>query len=127
MRAHILTLLLACLSTVVWASQRFDVKNDTAVDRNYETLFCDSGQYRYQGKKLYFLIPLMQKKIRLVLDDIELGTASKHGFRSLFKTDKYQPHVRSVFQPMAEGTYSRRCQGSRDTFRNLKHPNQPHC
>lgn len=99
MRAHILTLLLAYVSTAVLASEWSDMSNDTlhTYNGNYLMLYCGSGQYRYQAKKSNFLLRLMQKKIQSVFDDIKLGTASKHGFRSLFKTDKYQPHVRSVF------------------------------
>lgn len=82
---------------------RSDVENDRAQSGNFAMFRCGSGQPDSQAEKLKTLLSYTRLILREVLVDLKLGTASKHGFRSFFKSNTNLPHVKSVFEAIYEG------------------------
>ena len=102
-KARIVALLLAYVSVGVRADYWSDFNNDRGQSGNYIMYLCGSGQSKFKASRLQALLPHVWQNLQGVLADVKLGTASKHGFRSFFKTNTNQPLVRSGFQSIAEG------------------------
>ncbi|KAL8734116.1 MAG: hypothetical protein Q9181_003305 [Wetmoreana brouardii] len=84
--------------------------NDRLKTRSLES----SGNYRItncdlicRSRDVLSLLPQVWEALQSVLADLEHGTASRHGFRTFFKTNASLPHVKSVFQAIANGRYLR--------------------
>ena len=103
MKAYILRLILGIFLFGVDADFPSEFRNDRAQSGNYVMHLCGSGLPDSQAAKLQVLLPYMRRTLGDVQIDIKAGTASRHGFRSFFKTDANQPYVRSVFEAIADG------------------------
>ena len=106
MKAQLLTLQLVLhFLAAIKADVTSDFQSDIAQSGNYRFSLCGSGQPGSQASKLQSLLPYIWQNLQNVLADVELGTASKHGFRSIFNTNTNRPYVRSVFRAITEGTH----------------------
>ena len=76
---------------------------DTVSSGNYLIHRCNAGQPGSQASKLQSLLPQVYDGIQKVIADLELGTASTHGYSTFFKDDSSKAEVSQVFQKMAAG------------------------
>ncbi|KAL8684455.1 MAG: hypothetical protein Q9224_006341, partial [Gallowayella concinna] len=67
---------------------------------NYSILHCSTNP---RSSRIIDLLPQVFQSIQLVLRDLDHGTASRHGYRTFFKTNTHLPLVKKVFQDMAQG------------------------
>lgn len=56
-----------------------------------------------ESQGIYNLLPQVWQTLQLVLTDLELGTASPHGFSTFFKSNTNLPIVRQVYRAIADG------------------------
>lgn len=56
-----------------------------------------------RSQDLLNLLPQVWEALRLVLSDLEHGTASQHGFRAFFKSNANIPVVKEVFRSIEDG------------------------
>ncbi|KAL9011590.1 MAG: hypothetical protein Q9173_003578 [Seirophora scorigena] len=73
---------------------------DTSITGNYLIRNCQRINHSTQ---LQQLIQQMLQALRLVLADLEQGTASRHGFHTFFRSNANIPVTRQVFRAMAAG------------------------
>ena len=105
MKAYILRVFLGIFLLGVDADFPSEFRNDRGQSGNYVIHLCGSDQPDSQAAKLQVLIPYIRRTLGDVQIDIKMGTASRHGFRSFFKTNANQPYVRSVFEDIADGRW----------------------
>ncbi|MCJ1302022.1 hypothetical protein MMC08_004823 [Hypocenomyce scalaris] len=75
-----------------------------ATSGNYVILKCGAGQANSHASYLQTLLPLMASSLQNAITDVQLGTASMHGYTAFFKTNDNKKAVQSVFQNIADGT-----------------------
>ena len=80
-----------------------EFQNDRAQSGNYVMYLCGSGRPNSPASMLQIVLPYIWRNLQDVLVDVKLGTASKHGYRSFFKTNSNKQHVQAIFQDIAEG------------------------
>ena len=76
---------------------------DTVSSGNYLIHLCNSGQPGSEASKLQSLLPQVYNGIQKVIADLQLGTASTHGYSAFFKDDSSKAEVSQVFHKMAAG------------------------
>lgn len=76
---------------------------DTVSSGNYLIAFCNSGQPGSEASKLQNLLPQVYNGLQKVIADLQLGTASTHGYSAFFKNNSNQAEVMLVYQRMAAG------------------------
>ena len=76
---------------------------DTVSSGNYLIHMCNSGQPDSQASKLQSLLPQVYDGILKVIADLQLGTASTHGYSTFFKDDSSKAEISQVFLKMAAG------------------------
>ncbi|KAI4176944.1 MAG: hypothetical protein LQ343_000801 [Gyalolechia ehrenbergii] len=57
-----------------------------------------------RSQHLHQFLPEVWQGLQLVLSDLELGTASRHGFSTFFKSNINRPIARHVYRAIANGT-----------------------
>ena len=77
--------------------------DDTVSSGNYLIHRCNSGQPDSQASKLQSLLPQVYDGILKVIADLQLGTASTHGYSTFFKDDSSKAEISQVFLQMAAG------------------------
>ncbi|KAL8720151.1 MAG: hypothetical protein Q9225_002939 [Loekoesia sp. 1 TL-2023] len=121
MKAHLFLLPLALVlaKADIWNNITADLLGDRVQSGNYAISLCGSAQPDSLASTLLTTLPYIWQQLQNVLVDVELGTASKHGFRSIFKSNKNKSFVRSVFHAIAEGgNITRKTGKPSDTFLN---------
>ena len=76
---------------------------DTVSSGNYLIHRCNSGRPGSEASKVQSLLPQVYNGIQKVIADLQLGTASTHGYSAFFKDDSSKAEVSQVFQKMAAG------------------------
>ena len=76
---------------------------DTVSSGNYLIHRCNSGQPGSEASKLQSLLPQVYDGLQKVIADLQLGTASTHGYSTFFKDDSSKAEITQVFQQMAAG------------------------
>ena len=82
-----------------------EFENDRGQSGNYVMYLCGSGRPNSPASKLQDVLPYIWRNLQDVLVDVKLGTASKQGYRSFFKTDSNKQYVQAIFQAIAEGEF----------------------
>ena len=77
--------------------------NDTVSSGSYLIHMCNSGQPDSQASKLQSLLPQVYDGILKVIADLQLGSASTHGYSTFFKDDSSKAEISQVFLKMATG------------------------
>lgn len=67
---------------------------------NYSIFFCEKN---INSAGIVDFLPQVRGALQFVLQDLENGIASRHGYRTFFKSNANLPHVKQVFQAIAEG------------------------
>ena len=67
---------------------------------NYVLLYCEHNN---RSAELLELLPQVWQAVQLVLQDLQYGIASRHGYRAFFKSDVHLPVLETVFKNMAAG------------------------
>lgn len=76
---------------------------DTVSSGNYLIHLCNSGQPDSEASKLQDLLPQVYNGLQKVIADLQLGTASTHGYSAFFKDDSSKAKILRVYQRMAVG------------------------
>lgn len=76
---------------------------DTVSSGKYLIHLCNSGQPGSEASKLQNLLPQVYDGLQRVIIDIQLGTASTHGYSAFFKNDSSKAEVLQVYQEIAAG------------------------
>lgn len=76
---------------------------DTVSSGNYLIHLCKSGQPGSEASKLQSLLPQVYNGLQKVITDLQLGTASPHGYSAFFKDDSSKEEILLVYQRMAAG------------------------
>ena len=76
---------------------------DTVISGGYLIHLCNSGQPNSEASRLQELLPRMKYGLRKVIADVQLGTASKHGYSAFFKDDSSKVEVLRVYRQIAAG------------------------
>lgn len=94
-----------CLSLCIFslALLRPVSAEDTVSSGNYLIHLCNSGQPDSEASKLQKLLPQVYNGLEKVIADLQLGTASTHGYSAFFKNDSSIAEVQLVYQKMAAG------------------------
>lgn len=79
------------------------IAEDTVSSGNFLIHLCNSGQPDSEASKLQELLPQVYNGLQKVIADLQLGTASEHGYSTFFKDDSSIAEVQSVYQSMAAG------------------------
>ena len=95
---------------------------DTVSSGNYLIHLCNSGQPGSEASKLQNLLPLVYNGLQKVIADLQLGTASTHGYSAFFKNDSSKAEVLLVYQNMAAGASVALGRGRNIDPISLKHP-----
>ncbi len=98
----IFLLAIFCLRTVSTQTTEHEA-DDYAESGNYHILYCHAGTANSQAAWLQALLPTVAAYIEAVLTDLNLGTASTHGYTAFFKTNNNLDAVRTVYQNMIDG------------------------
>ena len=77
---------------------------DTVSSGNYLIHLCNAGQPGSEASKMQNLLPQVYNGLQKVIADLQLGTASTHGYSAFFKNDSSKAEVMLVYQKMAAGT-----------------------
>ena len=77
---------------------------DTIGTGNYLIHLCSSGGSSSNASYLQQLLPQIQINLQAVIADAKQGTASRHGYGALFKTDENIEKVMSTYQDMSNGS-----------------------
>ena len=97
-------ILVILISAGVRANFIPEFENDRGQSGNYVMFLCGSGRPNSPASKLQEVLPYIWRNVQDVLVDVKLGTASRQGYRSFFKTDSNKQQVQGIFQAIAEGT-----------------------
>ena len=92
-----LSLLLLCVTET-------SVALDMARSGNYLILQCGAGLPNSKAAHLQILLQETYASLQAAIADARLGTSSKHGFSSFFKTNDNQAAVIALFQDIAAGS-----------------------
>ena len=76
---------------------------DTVDSGNYLIHRCDSDLPNSYAFKLQKLLPQVVNGLQNVIADLQLGTASMHGYSAFFKNDSSKAEVLQVYNRMAAG------------------------
>lgn len=76
---------------------------DTVSSANYLIHLCNSDLPNSYASKLQKLLPQVVNGLQKVIADLQLGTASVHGYSSFFKNDSSKAEVLQVYENMAAG------------------------
>ena len=76
---------------------------DTVSSGNYLIHLCDSDLPNSYASKLQDLLPQVFNGLQKVIADLQLGTASLHGYSAFFKNDSSKAEVLQVYERMAAG------------------------
>lgn len=95
---------------------------DTVNSGNYLIHLCNSGQPGSEASKLQNLLPQLYNGLQKVITDLQLGTASTHGYSAFFKNDSSKAEVLLVYQKMAAGASVALGRGRNIDPISLKHP-----
>lgn len=76
---------------------------DTVSSGNYLIHLCNSGQPGSQASELQDLLPQVYNGLQKVIADLQLGTASTHGYSAFFKDDSSTAEVLLAYKRMAAG------------------------
>lgn len=77
---------------------------DTVSSGNYLITRCNSGLPGSEASKMQTLLPQLYDGLQKVIADLQLGTASTHGYSVFFKNDSSKAEVLQVYQRIAAGT-----------------------
>ena len=78
---------------------------DTIMSGGYLIHLCNSGQPNSEASRLQELLPRIRYGLRKVIADLQLGTASKHGYSTFFKDDSSKAEVLRVYRQIATGAH----------------------
>lgn len=95
---------------------------DTVSSGNYLITLCNSGQANSEASILQNLLPQVYDGLQNVIADLQLGTASTHGYSAFFKNDSSKEEVLLVYQNMAAGASVAFGQGRNIDPINLRRP-----
>ena len=76
---------------------------DTVSSGSYLIHRCNSGQPNSEASRLQELLPRVWLGLHKVIADVQLGTASNHGYSAFFKNDSSKAEVLRVYSHMAAG------------------------
>ena len=76
---------------------------DTVSSGNYLIHLCNSDLPNSYASKLQALLPQVYNGLQNVIADLQLGTASTHGYSAFFKNDSSKAEVLQVYERMAAG------------------------
>ena len=76
---------------------------DTVDSGNYLIHLCNSDLPNSYASKLQSLLPQVFNGLQKVIADLQLGTASIHGYSDFFKNDSSKAEVSQVYERMAAG------------------------
>ena len=79
------------------------IASDTVSSGNYLIHLCNSDLPNSYASKLQNLLPQVFNGLQNVITDLQLGTASTHGYSAFFKNDSSKAEVLQVYQRMAAG------------------------
>ena len=97
----LLSLLLPLLATTIEHVAAND--EDTVSSGNYQIQNCNSHKAESDASYLQQLLPQIRTNLRAVIADARLGTASKHGYGTFFKTNDNIEDVITVYRRIAAG------------------------
>lgn len=78
-------------------------KEDMVNSGNYLIYLCNASQPDSDASSLQALLPRVYDGLQAVIADAELGTSSRHGYASFFKTNDSIAEVLKVYQDIAAG------------------------
>ena len=82
---------------------RLVIALDTVSSGNYLIHLCNSDLPNSYASKLQGLLPQIYDGLQKVIADLQLGTASIHGYSVFFKEDSSKAEVLQVYERMAAG------------------------
>ena len=87
---------------------------DTVSSGSYLITLCNAGHPNSRASKLQSLLPQVWNGLQNVIADLQLGSASSHGYSTFFKNDSSKEEVLQVYKKIAAGASVAR--GRRPTF-----------
>ncbi|KAL8714658.1 MAG: hypothetical protein Q9220_001607 [cf. Caloplaca sp. 1 TL-2023] len=85
---------------VLAADETLPPERDSTTSGNYYIINCQRANH---SEEIHQLLPQTWQSLQLVLADLEQGVASRHGYRSFFKTNANLPLAKQVFRAIADG------------------------
>ncbi|KAL9029320.1 MAG: hypothetical protein Q9196_002426 [Gyalolechia fulgens] len=73
---------------------------DQTTSGNYIIRNCERS---HRSQQIHRFLPRVWQALQPVLSDLELGTASRHGFSTFFKSNANRPIARQVYRAIADG------------------------